>query len=166
MKTQVAKLRHTRIAPRKMRLVADLLRGLTVNEAEAELMLQARRPARPLLKLLRSAVANAKNNQKLNPERLVIDSIRVDGGSMLKRFLPRARGSASEIQKKMSHVTIVLRESDSARPERYHITPPAAKRKAEEPKKPKLKKELGEAPSQEKGGKKKFWKRLFNRKAV
>ena len=107
METQTAKLNYLRIAPRKTRSVADLVRGLSVNEAEAQLMFQRRRPAKALLKLLRSGVANAKNN-KLNVDHLFIKEIRVDGGPMLKRYLPRARGSASPIQKKMSHVTLVL----------------------------------------------------------
>ena len=108
METQTAKLNYLRIAPRKVRSVGDLINGLTVNEAEAQLLVQRRRPAKSLLKLLRSAVADAKNNKKLNPDHLFIASIRVDQGPMLKRSLPRARGSASPIQKKMSHVTLVL----------------------------------------------------------
>ncbi len=109
---QTAPLRYLRIAPRKVRLIASLLSGMPVNEAEAQLVLQRQRAAKPLLKLLRSAVANAQNNQKLDPQKLVIESFRVDQGPMLKRMLPRARGSGSPIQKKMSHVTIVLTESE------------------------------------------------------
>lgn len=149
-----------------MRSVADLLKGLTVNEAQAELLMQARRPAKPLLKLLRSAVANAKNNQKLNPEKLVIASVRVDNGSMIKRYLPRARGSATPIQKKMSHVTIVLREAETARPERYHIAPKVSRKKEEKEAKRAPKKESVEAKTEEKAGGKKFFRRLFNRKAA
>ena len=107
MQQQTAKLNYLRIAPRKVRSVADLIRGMSVNEAEAQLLMVRRRPAQPLLKLLRSAVANAKNKQ-LNPDHLFIAEIRVDQGPMLKRMLPRARGSASPIQKKMSQVTLVL----------------------------------------------------------
>src|ERR1700722_18961889 len=107
MQTQTAKLNFLRIAPRKTRSVADLIRGLPVDQAEAQLLVQRRRPAKALLKLLRSAVANAKNN-KLNADHLFVKEIRVDGGPMLKRYLPRARGSASPLQKKMSHVTLIL----------------------------------------------------------
>jgi large subunit ribosomal protein L22 len=107
MEQQKAQLRYLRIAPRKVRSVADLIRGLSVNEAQAQLAHVTRRPAQPLLKLLRSAVANAKN-KKLDPDHLFIAEIRVDQGPMLKRILPRARGSASPIQKKMSHVLLVL----------------------------------------------------------
>ena len=108
---QTVKLNYLKIAPRKVRSVADLIRGLPVNEAEAQLMVQRRRASRPLLKLLRSAVASAKNNKKLEPENLYIESLRVDKGPMLKRHLPRARGMATPIQKKMSNITMVLSES-------------------------------------------------------
>lgn len=108
MELQTAKLNYLRIAPRKVRSVGDLVKGMSVNDAEAQLMVQRRRPAQALLKLLRSAVAGAKNNKKWNPDHLFIVSIRVDQGPMLKRFLPRARGSASPIQKKMSNVILTL----------------------------------------------------------
>jgi large subunit ribosomal protein L22 len=109
MKPQTVTLSYLRMAPRKVRSVADLIRGLSANEAEAQLLVQRRRPSLALLKLLRSAVANVKNNDKqVNPDHLFISEIRVDGGPMLKRSLPRARGSASPIQKKMSHVTLTL----------------------------------------------------------
>jgi large subunit ribosomal protein L22 len=122
MADQTATLRYLRIAPRKTRSVADLIRGLPVDAAEAQLMVQRRRPAKAILKLLRSAVANAKNN-KLNADHLFVAEIRVDGGPMIKRFLPRARGSASPIQKKMSHVTITLRTNEKLKP-KYKIVVP------------------------------------------
>src|ERR1700734_3396770 len=126
MQQQTAKLSYLRIAPRKTRSVADLIRGLSVNEAEAQLMVQRRRPAKALLKLLRSAVANAKNN-KLNADHLFIKEIRVDGGPMLKRYLPRARGSASPIQKKMSHVTMVLGVNPKLKPKYKIVVPKKSK---------------------------------------
>ena len=99
MKQPTAQLRYLRIAPRKVRSVADLIRGLPVQDAEAQLMVQRRRPAKPLLKLLRSAVANAKNN-KQNADHLFISEIRVDQGPMLKRMLPRARGRRRRSRKR------------------------------------------------------------------
>ena len=81
MKTQTAKLNYLKIAPRKTRLVANVLKGLSVNEAEAQLLMSPKRASGPLIKLLRSAIANAKNRQ-LNPERLFIKEIRVDQGPM------------------------------------------------------------------------------------
>lgn len=104
----VAKLRYLRIAPRKVRLVADLIRGKSVKEAETLLSFQTKRAARPLLKLLKSALANAKNNLKMNTDNLYISKITVDEGPKFKRWRPRARGRAYMIQKKTSHITLVL----------------------------------------------------------
>lgn len=105
-----AHLRYLRIAPRKVRLVADLIRGKSVKEAEKILNFTIKRSAIPLLKLLKSAVANAKNNFKLEEEKLFVSKIFVNEGPRLKRIFPRARGRADIRQKKMSHVTIVLDE--------------------------------------------------------
>jgi large subunit ribosomal protein L22 len=105
-----AKLRYLRIAPRKVRLVADLIRGKSAEEAEKILNFTKKRAALPILKLLKSALANAKNNYRLEEKNLFISKIFVDEGPRLKRILPRARGRADIIQKKMSHVTLVLEE--------------------------------------------------------
>ncbi len=110
MVTAVAKLNYLRIAPRKVRMVADLIRGKTVKEAVSLLQFTVRRSAQPVLKLLNSAAANAKHNAKVNPENLVISKITVDQGPILKRSMPRSRGSAFPIQKKISHVYIELSE--------------------------------------------------------
>lgn len=171
MATQVAQLRFLRMAPRKVRSVADTLKGLSVNEAEAQLLLQPRRAAKPLLKLLRSAVSNAKNNQKLNPDILRIESIRVDNGPMLKRSLPRARGSASPIQKKMSHIYLLLSDSRAVKPKRFSIIVPKKIKDRQGKKtivtpKDKIKTPgVNEAPraQQEKRG---LFRKFFQRKAV
>lgn len=109
---QKVKLNYLKIAPRKVRRVADLIRGLSVNDAEAQLLNERRRAAPSLLKLLRSAVAAANITKQINPTKAYIETITVDKGPMLKRFMPRAQGSMSEIQKKMSHVTLILAESE------------------------------------------------------
>ena len=106
----IAKLNYLRIAPRKVRLVADLIRGKTVEEAQTILNFVTKKAAQPLLKLLKSTIANAKHNFQLEEQNLFISKITVDEGPKLKRWMPRARGQASEIQKKTSHVTIVLEE--------------------------------------------------------
>lgn len=106
----VAKLRYLRIAPRKVRLVADLIRGKSVKEAETLLKFTIKRANQPLLKLIKSAVANAKNNLQLEESNLYISKILVDEGPKFKRYMPRARGQAYEIQKKTSHVTLWLDE--------------------------------------------------------
>ncbi|MDO8504314.1 MAG: 50S ribosomal protein L22 [Candidatus Liptonbacteria bacterium] len=121
MEKQVVKLNYLRMAPRKVRAVADLLRGLSVNEAEAQLMFQVRRPAKPLMKLLRSAVASAKAKGKLNMDKLYITAIEVNQGPMLKRYMARAQGRMAEIQKKMCHVTLTLAENPKAKTSRFKI---------------------------------------------
>jgi len=106
----LAKLNYLRIAPRKVRLVADLIRNKSVIEAENILNFTVKKAALPLLKLLRSAIANAEHNFHLKKENLYICEILVNEGPRLKRILPRARGRADIIQKKTSHVTIILEE--------------------------------------------------------
>ena len=102
------KLSYLRIAPRKVRLVADLIRGKSVKEAETILNFTPKRAAKPLLKLLQSAKANISHNHQEDPSQYYIAKITVDEGPKLKRFRPRARGQAFEIQKKTSHITMVL----------------------------------------------------------
>lgn len=168
MATQyTAKLSFLRMAPRKVRSVGDLIKGLPVNEAEAQLLMQTRRPSKPLLKLLRSAVANAKNSKTVDPQHLFVASVRVDGGPMLKRMLPRARGSASPIEKKMSHVTLVLGVNESLK-SRFTIVPPKKTKlppgedKRVKTKKPKAPEKEAPKSKQAPG----FWKRRFGRKVV
>ena len=160
-----AQLKYLHIAPRKVRSVVDLLRGLPVSEAEAQLLLHTRRPALPLLKLLRSAVANARyQNKTLNADALIIADIRVNQGPMLKRSLPRAMGRATPIQKKMSHVSMVLVETPAPQRSRFVIQPP--EKKTKRPPKAKTAKPKVEAPKihpKEKSG---FFKRMFRRKAI
>lgn len=105
-----AKLRYLRISSRKVRLVGDLIRGKSVEEAQTILNFTVKKAVRPLLKLLNSAVANAKNNFQLEESNLYISKITVDEGPKNKRWRARARGSAAEIQKKTSHITLYLDE--------------------------------------------------------
>ena len=162
MDNVTAKLNYLKIAPRKVRLIANTLKGLSVQEAEAQLLLRAQRSAPALLKLLRSAVANAKN-RKLDPTKLFVASILVNQGPMLKRFLPRAMGRATPLQKKMSHVTLVLGESAAAFNNRFNIVVPKKdKKKKEAVKKAKPKAEVSRPPEvKERAG---FFKKLFTRK--
>lgn len=109
-----ATLRYLRIAPRKVRLLADLIRGKRADDAQNILNFSLQKSAGILLKLLKQAIANAKNNSNMEESNLYISKITVDSGPMLKRFRPRARGSANEIQKKTSHITIVLEEIEKS----------------------------------------------------
>ena len=99
-----------RVTPQKTRLVADLIRGKDVSEAESILRFTPRRSAAPLLKQLQSARANAVNNHDMFEDSLVVSRITVDEGPVIKRFLPRARGRADLLRKRTSHVTIILEE--------------------------------------------------------
>lgn len=108
----IAKLRRLRIAPRKVRLVADLIRKKPVQEARTILEFTQKKAAKPLKKLLESAIANAKNNFHLDPSKLYIAKITVDEGPKYKRWMPRARGRADLILKKTSHITLVLKEME------------------------------------------------------
>jgi large subunit ribosomal protein L22 len=103
-----AKLSYLRISPRKVRLIADLIRGKSADDAQSILRFAIKKAVDPLSKLLNSAIASARNNLKLEPENLYISKITIDEGPKMKRFMPRARGQAAEIQKKTSHITLVL----------------------------------------------------------
>lgn len=109
-----AKLSHLHIAPRKVRLVGDLIRGKKVEDAQGILNFTTKKSARIFLKVLNSAVANAKNNFKIDHLNLYISNLLVDEGPKMKRWRPRARGSANPIQKKTSHITITLKEIEGA----------------------------------------------------
>jgi large subunit ribosomal protein L22 len=110
MKEVKAYLRYLRIAPRKVRLVADLIRGKSVLEAERILNFTRKKAALPLLKLLKSAISNAKHNFNLDEKSLYISKITVDQGPKTKKVFPRARGRADIKEKKTSHVTLILKE--------------------------------------------------------
>lgn len=104
-------LKNYRQSPRKVRLVADLIKGKTVVAAKTELGALPKRAAFPIETLLDSAVANAKaNNGITNIDNLVVSNVTVNKGLVMKRFMPRARGSASRINKRTSHVTLTLIE--------------------------------------------------------
>ncbi|MGN8647829.1 50S ribosomal protein L22 [Gracilibacillus sp. HCP3S3_G5_1] len=102
--------KSVRIAPRKVRLVIDLIRGKEVGEAIA-ILKHTQRGASPVVeKLLNSAIANAEHNYELNPDNLVVSEAFVNEGVTLKRFRPRAQGRATQINKRTSHITVVLSE--------------------------------------------------------
>jgi large subunit ribosomal protein L22 len=103
-------IRNVRISPRKLRLVADQIRGKSVDEALGILQFLPKGGSPILLKLLKSAIANAGNNHDLRADELFVAKVTVDGGPTMKRFMARARGRACRILKRTSHATIVLRE--------------------------------------------------------
>ena len=105
-----AKLSFARLSPRKTRLVVDMVRGKEIQTALNILRFTPQPSARLVAKLLSSAVANAEQKGVSDVDRLYVKSIFVDGGAVLKRFLPRAMGRASKIRKPTSHITVVLAE--------------------------------------------------------
>jgi large subunit ribosomal protein L22 len=103
-----AHARFIRIAPRKVKLVVDLIRGKAVGEA-ISILRHTPKSASPVVeKLLNSAIANAEHNYEMDPNSLVISEVYVNPGPTMKRFRPRARGSASRINKRTSHITVVV----------------------------------------------------------
>lgn len=103
-----ASLNDYRQAPRKVRLVANLVKGKKVGDAMTMLDFLVKEASGPMKKLIASAVANAKTNFNLSSENLFIKNVQVNPGTIMKRSMPRARGSAFPIHKHSSHVTLVL----------------------------------------------------------
>ena len=107
-----ATAKTVRIAPRKARLVIDLIRGRDVKEAQAVLMFTPRGASPIILKVLNSAIANAENNNNANIDNLYVKECYVNEGVRLKRLLPRAKGQGDIIQKRTSHITVVVAERE------------------------------------------------------
>ena len=103
-----ANLKYLRISPRKVKIVLDLIRGKDV--ATAILMQTPKAASEPVLKLLKSAAANAENNHQMDPEKLYVSACYANPGPIIKRIMPRAQGRAYRINKRTSHVTIAVSE--------------------------------------------------------
>ena len=106
-----ARLRGYRMSSRKARVMADLIRGKTVESAISILTFQQRKAALPIRKLLDSAVANAES-RNMDLDKLIVASVVVDKGPVMKRWLPRAHGRATPLKKQTSHVTVELVEAE------------------------------------------------------
>ncbi|RFS86174.1 LSU ribosomal protein L22P [Actinomadura pelletieri DSM 43383] len=109
-----AQARFIRVTPRKARRVVDLIRGLPAAEAQAVLRFAPQAASEPVGKVLASAIANAEHNFKLDSDTLVVSRAWVDEGPTLKRFRPRAQGRAYRINKRTSHITVVVESRDEA----------------------------------------------------
>ena len=129
-----AKLRYLRIAPRKVREVADLIRGKEVGKAQTQLEFLVKKSAKPVLKLLKSAVAQARHNFQLDQSNLYISKILVDEGPKLKRWRAASRGRVSPIMKRTSHITIILDEIEKKKRKRIKAAKPKIEEKAEKEK--------------------------------
>ena len=108
-----AVLNHARISSRKVKIVADLIRGKDVNEALSIVKFTPKASSEIIEKLLKSAIANAENNHNMNASKLYVAEIYANQGPTLKRIRPAAKGSAVRIRKRTSHITIKLRERDN-----------------------------------------------------
>ncbi|GAB6934799.1 50S ribosomal protein L22 [Calditerricola yamamurae] len=119
--------RYVRIAPRKARLVVDLIRGKDVGEAFAILRHTPKKAAPIVEKLLKSAIANAEHNHNMDPKKLYISKIYVDEGPTMYRIRPRAQGRAYRIRKRTSHITVVVAEKQPKAVAQPAETPKAEK---------------------------------------
>ena len=114
MENKIAKahLRYVRISPRKIQIVCDLIRGKDAGAAMAILMQTPKAASEPLMKLLKSACANAENNFGMDPSKLVVSEVFATPGPTLKRIMPRAQGRAFRILKRTSHITLAVAEKE------------------------------------------------------
>jgi large subunit ribosomal protein L22 len=110
--------RHVRISPNKARRVVNLVRGLPAKEALTVLQFAPQAASEPVYKVLASAIANAENNERLDPDALLVSEAFVDEGPTLKRFRPRAQGRAYRIRKRTCHITIAVEAVQVAAPPR------------------------------------------------
>jgi large subunit ribosomal protein L22 len=108
--------RHVRISATKARRVVNLVRGLPAKEALTVLQFAPQAASEPVYKVLASAIANAENNERLDPDSLLVAEAFVDEGPTLKRFRPRAQGRAYRIRKRTCHITIAVEAVQVARP--------------------------------------------------
>ena len=106
-----AKLSHARISPQKARLIADQIRGMPVDQAVSLLTFSNKKGAAIIKKVLLSAIANAEHNDAADVDALTVERITIDEASTIKRWRPRARGRASKIFKRSSHVTVVVEDA-------------------------------------------------------
>ena len=112
MAVATAKATYIRIAPRKVQIVLDLIRNQPADKAMAILKYTPKAACEPLAKLLKSAIANAENNNNMDVSKLYVAECSVSQGPTLKRIRPRAQGRAFRINKKTSHITLVLKEME------------------------------------------------------
>lgn len=169
-----ATLRHLHIAPRKVRLAAAVVKGMDVVRAEQELVSRTKRTAPVLLKLLRSATANARHNFHVESRDLRIKDLRIDAGPVSKRFRARAFGRAASIKRRTSHVLLVLEPTGDAAafiaPARVRQTVPAVREATAEDMRGSAADGRASSPAAERQPQKKkssgFMPRIFRRKAI
>ena len=105
-----ATAKYVRISPRKVKIVCDMIRGKSVPQATAILMATPKAASEVLVKVLKSAAANAENNHQMDPEKLYVSETYANPGPIIKRMMPRAQGRGYRINKRTSHITVVVKE--------------------------------------------------------
>lgn len=169
-------VRYVRISARKMRLVADLVRGSWAIDAITQLQFTNKKAAGLILDAIKSAMANGANNHKMKKENMFVASITVDEGPKLKRWMPRAQGRATPKRRPMSHLNVVLEERANApkRFSKFKVTEKVKEEKPEvneevkgksEPKTPEMQNQIDKPESKVKENKVQNKRRLFNRKS-
>jgi large subunit ribosomal protein L22 len=173
----IVKTKYIRISSKKIRLVIDVIRGMDVELAENQLKFIPKRACHPVLKLLNSAIANAKHNFDFKKENLYIKEITVNQGPTLDRWMPRAFGRAAPIRKRTSHITIILDQKEKTKKEQVAKKSQKDKDKVEILSKTELSNEIKSNESETKQftktkkdkikfkDKRGFIKKIFNRKS-
>jgi len=146
--------KHVRISPTKARRVVNLVRGLPAKHALTVLQFAPQAASEPVYKVLASAIANAENNERLDPDSLLVSEAFVDEGPTLKRFRPRAQGRAYRIRKRTCHITIAVESVVAGAPARPAKSAPAAKATAPAKAAPAKKAAAGTAAPAKKAAKK------------
>jgi large subunit ribosomal protein L22 len=168
-----AKVKNLRMSARKVRLVVDLIRQMPVNKALDQLKFINKKPAKPIIKLIKTALADGEHNFNLDKNNLKIKEIKVDEGITMKRWMPRAFGRATEIRKRSCQISLILEEIiDSGKKESRKVKaedPVKLDEMAKKDEKIKDKKDIKKAgvkpESEDKGSSKGFTSKVFRRKS-
>jgi large subunit ribosomal protein L22 len=160
-----AQARFLQISPRKVRSVVDVIRGMQAQAALGQLGAIRREAARPIAKLIKSAIANAEHNFSLDPLSLKIDEIFVDGGPVLQRYKPRAFGRASRIRRRTSHITLIL-EGTRVKKEKNAPKPPSEVKEVDKDRKTTSEKDFEIKKKVGKERRPSLARRLFRRKSI
>jgi len=172
-----ASARYLRLSPRKVRLVTNLVKGMWAIDAVTQLQFVNKKPASYVAEVIKSAIANGANNFKMKKESLYIKTITCDAGPKLKRYMPRAQGSAHEIRRPLAHINVTLAERAGSTKTKFDFGGKAASKKktteektakqdaAEEKNAPSMKSQVEKTEQQTKANKVTQKRRLFNRKS-
>lgn len=142
-----AQAKFIRMSPRKVRLLIDLVRGLQVDDAKKQLLFSRKHASKPVIKVLDSAVANAKNNLGLDTTSFVVTKAFVDEGPTFYRYTPRAQGRATPIRKRTSHITIEVGPKEDSKGGEQETVVPEKKTASKKAKKVEESQEIKEKPS-------------------